>query len=595
MQRGDRGARRRCRDYAPRVTTVKIPVDKIGMVIGPKGQTINAIQDETGAEISIEDDGTIYVGATNGPSAEAAVDRINAIANPTLPKVGDQFLGTVVKTAAFGAFVSLLPGRDGLLHISKVGDGKRVEQVEDFLNVGDKVEVADRRHRRPRQDLPGQGAARGRGGARPRAAGSARPAADRGDRGPRDRGDRDRGDRGPARGDGATAAARVEGGESRAVAATGTADSDDLMRTVEPTRVSRPAPLRDRRRRCTAPSRRVTRTLRHRPAGRHGAPHRAAQRPARPHRGDPGDAQRLVRHLGRRRLPRRDAGRSPAPRTSWSTCSSRAPEAHRAGHLRARSRRSAARPTPSPRRNTPATTRGCSTRTCRWRSTSCATWSPTRCWTGRRGDRARRDPRRDRHARRRARRRGARPLRRGRLRRPPARPADLRHRGDHLADDPAADPDASTARRYTRADDRHRRGRQPRPRHGRPPAGPPGAARHPAGTTRAPARSRRAPRPATPGAVPRTAAVACCTRTPSRRTSSSAAPGIGRLDERRFALGVLNNVLGGGMSSRLFQEIREQRGLAYSVYSYTIAVRRQRASSASTPAARRARSTRCST
>ena len=128
-------------DYAPRVTSVKIPVDKIGMVIGPKGQMINAIQDETGAEISIEDDGTIYVGATNGPSAQAAVDRINAIANPTMPKVGDKFLGTVVKTAAFGAFVSLLPGRDGLLHISKVGDGKRVEKVEDFLNVGDKVEV----------------------------------------------------------------------------------------------------------------------------------------------------------------------------------------------------------------------------------------------------------------------------------------------------------------------------------------------------------------------------------------------------------------------------------------------------------------------
>ncbi|SDT77853.1 polyribonucleotide nucleotidyltransferase [Actinoplanes derwentensis] len=129
-------------EFAPRVTTVKIPVDKIGMVIGPKGQTINAIQDETGADISIEDDGTIYVGATNGPAAEAAVERINAIANPTMPKAGDKFLGTVVKTAAFGAFISLLPGRDGLLHISKVGDGKRVDKVEDFLNVGDKVEVS---------------------------------------------------------------------------------------------------------------------------------------------------------------------------------------------------------------------------------------------------------------------------------------------------------------------------------------------------------------------------------------------------------------------------------------------------------------------
>ncbi len=87
-------------EYAPRVTSVKIPVDKIGMVIGPKGQTINAIQDETGADISIEDDGTIYVGATDGPSAQAAVDRINAIANPTMPKVGDRFLGTVVTRGA---------------------------------------------------------------------------------------------------------------------------------------------------------------------------------------------------------------------------------------------------------------------------------------------------------------------------------------------------------------------------------------------------------------------------------------------------------------------------------------------------------------
>jgi polyribonucleotide nucleotidyltransferase len=128
-------------DYAPRVTTVKVPVDKIGMVIGPKGQTINAIQDETGAELSIEDDGTIYIGASDGPSAAAAVERVNAIANPTLPKKGDRFLGTVVKTAAFGAFISLVPGRDGLLHISKLGGNKRVERVEDYLNVGDKVEV----------------------------------------------------------------------------------------------------------------------------------------------------------------------------------------------------------------------------------------------------------------------------------------------------------------------------------------------------------------------------------------------------------------------------------------------------------------------
>ena len=127
--------------YAPRVTVVKIPVDKIGAVIGPKGQMINSIQDETGAQITIEDDGTIYVGASDGPSAEAAVDRINAIANPQMPKVGERFLGTVVKTAAFGAFVSLLPGKDGLVHISKLGNGKRIGKVEDVVNVGDKLQV----------------------------------------------------------------------------------------------------------------------------------------------------------------------------------------------------------------------------------------------------------------------------------------------------------------------------------------------------------------------------------------------------------------------------------------------------------------------
>jgi polyribonucleotide nucleotidyltransferase len=127
--------------YAPRVTTVKIPVDKIGEVIGPKGKIINAIQDETGAEISIEDDGTIYVGAADGPSAQAAVDRINAIANPQLPKIGERFLGTVVKTAPFGAFVSLLPGRDGLVHISKLGNGRRIGKVEDVVKVGDKLQV----------------------------------------------------------------------------------------------------------------------------------------------------------------------------------------------------------------------------------------------------------------------------------------------------------------------------------------------------------------------------------------------------------------------------------------------------------------------
>ncbi|MGB8406788.1 MAG: polyribonucleotide nucleotidyltransferase [Mycobacterium sp.] len=131
--------------FAPRVTAIKVPVDKIGEVIGPKGKMINSITEQTGASISIEDDGTVFVGATDGLSAQAAIDMINAIANPQLPKIGERFLGTVVKTTDFGAFVSLLPGRDGLVHISKLGKGKRVAKVEDVVNVGDKlrVEIAD--------------------------------------------------------------------------------------------------------------------------------------------------------------------------------------------------------------------------------------------------------------------------------------------------------------------------------------------------------------------------------------------------------------------------------------------------------------------
>jgi polyribonucleotide nucleotidyltransferase len=110
----------------------------------PKGKMINQIQDETGADISIEDDGTVYIGAVDGPSAEAAKAAINAIANPHVPEIGERFLGTVVKLATFGAFISLVPGRDGLLHISelkKMAGGKRVENVEDVLEVGQRIQV----------------------------------------------------------------------------------------------------------------------------------------------------------------------------------------------------------------------------------------------------------------------------------------------------------------------------------------------------------------------------------------------------------------------------------------------------------------------
>src|SRR6185437_5827422 len=163
--------------------------DKIGEVIGPKGKMINSIQEDTGAEITIEDDGTIYIGATDGTSAEAAKTAINAIANPHVPEVGERFLGTVVKTTTFGAFVSLLPGKDGLLHITqirKLHGGVRIENVDDVIKVGDKIqveirEVADRgKHRGDRSD---------------RDSNSGRDRGDRG-RGDRGRGDRGSGDRG---------------------------------------------------------------------------------------------------------------------------------------------------------------------------------------------------------------------------------------------------------------------------------------------------------------------------------------------------------------------------------------------------------------
>ena len=128
--------------YAPRVTVVKIPVDKIGAVIGPKGADD---QLDPGRDRRRRSPSRTTARSTSAPPTacppQAAVDRINAIANPQMPKVGERFLGTVVKTAAFGAFVSLLPGKDGLVHISKLGSGKRIGKVEDVVNVGDKLQV----------------------------------------------------------------------------------------------------------------------------------------------------------------------------------------------------------------------------------------------------------------------------------------------------------------------------------------------------------------------------------------------------------------------------------------------------------------------
>jgi polyribonucleotide nucleotidyltransferase len=189
-------------DNAPRIITVHVPVDKIGEVIGPKGKMINSIQDETGAEITIEDDGTIYIGATDGTSAEAARTMINAIANPHIPEVGERFLGTVVKTTTFGAFISLLPGKDGLLHITqirKLHGGARIDNVDDVVKVGDKIQVeireVDDRGKLslvPVEVVEREAAGEDLGG------GGDEHRGPRGDsaRGDRDRGDRDRGGEG---------------------------------------------------------------------------------------------------------------------------------------------------------------------------------------------------------------------------------------------------------------------------------------------------------------------------------------------------------------------------------------------------------------
>ena len=127
---------------APRILTIQIPVDKIGEVIGPKGKRINEIIAVTGADIDIQDDGTVFIGSREGAGADEAARMIDEIANPRPLSVGETFSGKVVKIATFGAFVNLVPGRDGLVHISKLGKGKRLSSVEESgLKEGDMLEV----------------------------------------------------------------------------------------------------------------------------------------------------------------------------------------------------------------------------------------------------------------------------------------------------------------------------------------------------------------------------------------------------------------------------------------------------------------------
>jgi polyribonucleotide nucleotidyltransferase len=129
---------------APKIVSFEIPMDKIGEVIGPKGKVINTITQETGADVSVSDDGvvgTVSIGSTDGSAVEEARRRIELILDPPTAELGAEYTGKVVNVTKFGAFVNILPGRDGLLHISKLGRGKRIDRVEDVLNLGDEVTV----------------------------------------------------------------------------------------------------------------------------------------------------------------------------------------------------------------------------------------------------------------------------------------------------------------------------------------------------------------------------------------------------------------------------------------------------------------------
>jgi polyribonucleotide nucleotidyltransferase len=129
---------------APKIVSFEIPIDKIGEVIGPRGKVINTIQEETGADISVDDDGTVGVVSIGSPDRDKVVEaerQIRLIVNPPTADVGAEYDGRVVNITKFGAFVNILPGTDGLLHISKLGGDRRLDKVEEVLNVGDSVKV----------------------------------------------------------------------------------------------------------------------------------------------------------------------------------------------------------------------------------------------------------------------------------------------------------------------------------------------------------------------------------------------------------------------------------------------------------------------
>jgi polyribonucleotide nucleotidyltransferase len=310
--------------HAPRIISIKVPVDKIGEVIGPKGKVINQIQDDTGATLSIEDDGTVYIGATNGEAAEAARNAVNAIANPTMPEVGERYLGTVVKTTNFGAFVSLLPGKDGLLHITKLRalvGGKRVENVDDVVSVGQKIQVEI-----------GEIDDRGKLSLIPVVEDSSAPAGD----------------------ESADSAVDVAAdAESPTWYPRRPAGSLLPAGRRFPRAGDRPGPCS----RTMAASYAVPCC----PAGCGSSPSRYPVN-ARPPSASGSASVRATSHP-----------RSTAAPTSWSTCCSRAPPSARRSTSRSPSTPSAASSTPSPPRSSRASTRGCSTRTSRWQWTCSAT------------------------------------------------------------------------------------------------------------------------------------------------------------------------------------------------------------------------------
>ncbi|MCL5048751.1 MAG: polyribonucleotide nucleotidyltransferase [Firmicutes bacterium] len=129
---------------APKIISFEVPLDKVGEIIGPKGKTINTLQQETGAEISIDDDGVVgqvIIGAKDSLAVNEAKQRIDMILNPPVAEIGATYVGKVVSITKFGAFINILPQRDGLLHISKLSATKRVERVEDVLSLGEEVKV----------------------------------------------------------------------------------------------------------------------------------------------------------------------------------------------------------------------------------------------------------------------------------------------------------------------------------------------------------------------------------------------------------------------------------------------------------------------